>query len=292
MNMTLRPAFALAFLAILVGVPLFTFGPFWAGLLVLTPAALVLHREFRADPVVASLFTAAVLVLLAAVYAAVLVVFGSGAGIMPPAVLALLVAGTVAALVVWRRSRNPSGGLPDILGERFGREELYERDEVQWTMVQPDPWLTRDSVLEVWLQSCVNAPRVARLSFEEESRKRLGDGWLLYPKPFEVELGPGEVRRCAVPVRPTERHADQLRLYVRVDAKGPVASRNRHYRGHPVEDRVSTTTIVVGAAVGELQWGGGVFVDFKRRVRQPATHDLDLKAVSESIWTPPQNTPS
>ncbi|MEZ4232408.1 MAG: hypothetical protein R3B89_24735 [Polyangiaceae bacterium] len=286
MNMTLRPAYALAFLAILVGVPLLTFGPWWAGLLVLAPAGYVLQREFRADRLVASLFSALVLGLLAAVYVAILVLFGFGGDWMVPVVLALLVGGVVAAMVSWVKARRAPPGLPDILGDEFGQDGLLETNEVQWVAMKSAEWLDRSSGVDVWLQSCVEAPRRCRLSFEEESRKPSGEGLLLFPPPSEVELAPGEVVRCHVPVRPTDRHADEIRFYVKLEAKGPVASRNRRFRGRPVEDRVSTGTQVIALAAGMVVWGGGVYVTFKRRIDQPAAWYAQLEITREGVWVP------
>ncbi len=284
--MNLRPAYALAFLSLLVGVPMLTFGPWWAGLSVLATAGLVLRREFRVDQLVASIFTSLVLGLLAAVYLAIFVIMGFDGQWVMLLVLLLLVASTIGALVSWSKARKFPQGLPDILGSEFGQDALLETDEVQWLVVTPSDWLSADSRVDIWLQSCVDSPRRCRLSFEEESRKPLGDGCLLYPAPFDVDLAPGDVVCCSVPVRPTERHADEVRFFVRVEAKGSVATRNRKFRGHPVDERVSTTKQVVGLALGMIIWGGGVYVTFQRRRDQPASYgDDSLAATWEVKWS-------
>lgn len=188
-------------------------------------------------------------------------------------VASILVLGSAAGwgYLSWRRSRTADQqrrGLPDVLGREFHGHPIYEQDDVQWCAVQSSGTLTHETHVTIALQSCVEAIRLCRLTFDEEGTDGRR-GYFRFPSECSLDLLPGEVWIVEVPLRPTDRDAAELRLYVNVEVTGPRAGRNRMLRRPFPEKRLSTEWQVLDlATTGAPGPAGGVALHFERSVNQ------------------------
>lgn len=230
--------------------------------LALLVVALPLALEARRDPEVVARFCC----LLAAGYAGIGVVAllsddtgrvrsGSFAGVM-------LLSAVVAA-AAWYRLKSRPDEVPNVLLEFFGPDGVLEEADVQWVGIQASTELNDDCSLDIYFQNCSDRERALQISFEDSAGLLRTGGHIDHPGPTVGALGPKEVKKLRVSVRPGKTPTTQVELFLTVKISGSGGRRARKFRGKIVRGRTSRVAQLGALAGGMFVWGGGVAFRFR-----------------------------
>ena len=208
----------------------------------------------------------------------------------PSAIVAMAAAigASVWAITSIVRGLRAKDTVPDVLRARFSEASISELDGVQ-VVVQQEATAS-GVVVTTFVQNCWSASRAVRLSFDV-TRPLFGGtrGECHVPALDVVELGPGEVRACTIPVTPAPDARGEFHLWVRLKVSGSGGDRVRHREARAFTDRIPLWLTLLLTPFGLVAFGGGtrVIVRASGESRPPAE---PTPAAWKSIFAPASST--
>lgn len=289
-----RMTYLLATLALMVGFPCLV------GVLMPTPsardtwivlfaasgvAALLLGLEARRDSYAFAQFAIVALLLPATFSIAAYIVAESDAGRVRAIAggAASVVLMGFAAAKLWRE-HGAKDEAPNVLLERFARDQIFEIEGVQWSCLQGHAEVVDGTWVDIFVQNCVAAERTVTIALEDVTGLFRQRGSLVTPPLDPVHLAPGEVGKVRVPVRPGPRPSRDALLYVSVRARGPAGHRLRKLRARAASERTRFGFQLFALLGGHIVWGGGVRFAFTNANEIASRGDASERATWESIW--------
>jgi hypothetical protein len=152
--------------------------------------------------------------------------------------------------------RNP-GGIPDFLREHYPPQAIREYDDVQWVATESDPATGVPNMLEFFLQNCVDGAREVTIKLTARNAS------LILPEKIAAKLGPCEVRKVAVPVRPRSAGVGNADIDIAFAATGQGGRRVRKI--HAAQSKSPSSTLLrtlTAVTTGVVVWGGGEYFPF------------------------------
>jgi len=275
----------LMFGGVLLGSVPLAVGSFW-GIPPFIVTFWAIAYQARLDPRPTYGFAAALFGALTTFTVVVLILLKTEPGILPVAVaLGYAATASVFTRLWWQARARPSIDLPDVLGDQFPADSIYEEEGVQWAIDVHGEDLTEDAQAILTLQSCVDAERTCKIAF---LRERPTQRAYFRVNPTSIVLPAGDVIEVTYPIFATEHSAKQFWVYVEVGVSGKAGVRNRSVRRQRAKRRVNVPEMLLFLLIGQLRWGGGLRLSFRSQGIRKRTSPPPI-ITTRAIWSARQH---
>jgi hypothetical protein len=192
--------------------------------------------------------------------------------------------GTVLAVRALVLVHRRPGTIPNLLLERFPQDAIREHNDVQWVALESDPAIGVPNLLEFFLQNCVDGPREVTIKLRAKGVA------LVLPDKVTARLGPCEVKKLVVPVRPAPGATGSVDINIVFAATGEWGRRVRMVHAEKSESPNSGLVRALTAlSTGVIVWGGGDYFPFTiHPVSEALAAELPNETRVTLLWSPAQ----
>jgi hypothetical protein len=191
--------------------------------------------------------------------------------------LAFSAAAVAQTVFLYRLKHGPEDPrFPNVLRHEYGDKAILERDGIQ---VVTGLLSGGGPALVLLLQNCWLANRTVRLKLDTGNIHVGTTDPRLFVDTLEVGLGPAEVAKVVIPVRPIGK---AFSVFVDLSVAGGGGKRARMWEGRSIQARVSPGRSILALAAGVLIWGGGI--KFSIPASSPIEGDRSPEVTTE--WRP------